>query len=573
MMKKEITIINQSAEMDKISQKNKEISEKYEISENLRKSQKESLEELKKSLLIMENQMAEAAGSSSNQLLIAEEKSKENEGLQNQILELTSTLSASQTENKEHVKEISILKELITESIRIKESLEYDIEEGKLKITELAAEVARVTELNNEMSSRVEKQLSFLTLSDAKVVEVQEEMKDLVRSLVVLEASKEEESAEFQSHIEKLVSEIQEKETLFNNLKDENLVLHSTLDAEKMKCHDLESKIVEIKTDPILCVVEPAEATEGLGEGGKETEGMGDSEGDELSNLRFQLGAAQQVIDRYNTIDSQKNSLLEEIEILKVSKGELEEHLSELETQLSTAVVTALSNEAAAKTEIETHLHETFRLASEVQGLQVMVEQQTEEIVHLQSQSQSTSGSPRSPRGSFITNKCLSTDDVIEDARPDLPVQNGVILPDNAMTDIDIQEVNKKDTRVEADRVIDGAGQGQSSGLKIKIEQLNQQIQDQNEQIQNRNQQIQGQKQQIQNLSEEVQEASSLLELKSKELLTATAALAASEEQTSALLLQIEGQRLEYLEKDDLISQVLDGKKTLEEEIKRFLGG
>jgi chromosome segregation ATPase len=552
MMKKEITIINQSAEMDKISQKNKEISEKYEISENLRKSQKESLEELKKSLQMMEDEMSDAAGSYNNQLMIAEGKTKENEGLQNQILELTESLLAAETEHKGHIKEIERLTDSMTESLRITVSLESTIEESKLKITELEEEVARVTELNNELSMSNEKQEALLTLSDAKIVEVQEEMKDLVKSLVVLEASKEEESAESQSHIEKLVNEVHEKDASYNSLKDENFALQSTLQMEKMKCLELESKIAQIETDSILCVEEAAETTEGMGEG------VGGSEGDEVSSLRSQLDAAQQVIDQYNTIDSQKSSLLNEIEGLQVSKRELQEHLSELETQLSTAVVTALSNEAAAKTEIDTHQYETFRLLSEIQGLQVVVEQQTEEIVYLQSQSQSTTGSPRSPRGSFVTSRLLSTDDVIEDARPDLPVQNGLILSDDILTDIDIEIVNKNE--------IEAAGQAQSESVKIEIELLNQQIQGQNQQIQDQNQRIQS-------LSEQVQEASSLLEGKNKELLTATAALAASEAQTSSLLLQIEAQRLEYLEKDDLISQVLDGKKTLEEEIKRFLGG
>jgi chromosome segregation ATPase len=551
MMKKEITIINQSAEMDKISQKNKEISEKYEISENLRKSQKESLEELKKSLQMMEHQTSEAAGSYSNQLLIAEGKTKENEGLQNQILELSNSLSAAETENEGHVKEIERLKDSMTESLRLTESLKSNIEEGKLKVTQLEEEVARVMELNIELSMSNEKQQALLTLSDAKIVEVQEEMKDLVHSLVVLEASKEEESAEFQSHIEKLVNEVQEKEASFNSLKDENFALQSTLQIEKMKSLDLESKVAQIETDPILCVEEAAETTEGMGEG------AGGSEGDEVSSLRSQLDAAQLVIDQYNTIDSQKSSLLNEIVGLQVSKRELQEQLSELETQLSTAVVTALSNEAAAKTEIDTHQYETFRLLSEIQGLQVVVEQQTEEIVYLQSQSQSTTGSPRSPRGAFVTNRLLSTDDVIEDARPDLPVQNGLILSDDILTDIDIENVNKNE--------IEAAGQAQSERVKIEIEQLNQRIQGQN-------QHIKDQDQRIQSLSEQVQEASSLLEEKNKELLTATAALAASETQTSSLLQQIEAQRLEYLEKDDLISQVLDGKKTLEEEIKRFLG-
>lgn len=561
MMKKEITIINQSAEMDKISHKNKEISEKYEISENLRKSQKESIEELKKQLYTIENNMSDAAGSSNNQLLIMEGKTKENEELKTHILELTNSLSLATTQNDGYAKEVERLNELNTESVKTKESSDIIIEENKLRMVELQEMIAQVEQSNKELTLSNVKQQDLLTLSEIKIEEVEEEMKDLVKSLVALEASKDDESAEFQSHIDKLVNEIQEKETTCNNLKDENFSLLSTLQIEKIRCHNLEGKIAQIESDSVLRGLGSSEGVlegEEKGEGNREVEVKGESKGDEVSSLRLQLDAAQQIIDQYNTVDNQKSSLLEEIEGLKVSKRELEEHLSELETQLSTSVVTALSNEAAAKTEIETHLYETFRLASEVQGLQVVVEQQTEEIVYLQSQS--TSESPRSTRGSF-SNKYLSNDDVILEVRPELAVLNGLKASDEMFTDIDIVNVNEHDIIIEptADHhILDcGAGQGQSDNIELK--ELNQQIQDQN--------------QQIQSLSEQAQEMSHLLEAKSAELLSVTAALTASEAEMNTLIKHTEAQRLEYLEKDDLISQVVDGKKALEEEIKRFLGG
>ena len=563
MMKKEITIINQSAEMDKISHKNKEISEKYEISENLRKSQKESIEELKKQLHTIENNMSDAAGSSNNQLLIMEGKTKENEELKTQILELTNSLSLATTQNDGYAKEIERLNEFNTESVKTKESSDTIIEENKLRVVELEEMIAQVEQSNKDLTLSNVKQQDLLTLSEIKIEEVEEEMKDLVKSLVALESSKEDESAEFQSHIDKLVNEIQEKETTCNNLKDENFSLQSTLQIEKIKCHNLDGKIAQIESDSVLRGLGSSEGVlegEGKGEGNREVEGKGkgESEGDEVSSLRLQLDAAQQIIDQYNTVDNQRCSLLEEIEGLKVSKKELEEHLSELETQLSTAVVTALSNEAAAKTEIETHLYETFRLASEVQGLQVVVEQQTEEIVYLQSQS--TSESPRSTRGSF-SNKYLSNDDVILEVRPELAVLNGLKASDEMFTDIDIENVNKHDIIIEppADHHILDSGAGQGQIDNIAVQELNQQIQDQN--------------QQIQSLSERAQEMSHLLETKSAELHSVTAALTASEAEMSTLIKHTEAQRLEYLEKDDLISQVVDGKKALEEEIKRFLGG
>lgn len=530
MMKKEITIINQSAEMDKISQKNKEMSEKYEISENLRKSQKESIEELKRKLQTIEDNLSDAVGISNSHLLIVEGKTKENDGLQNRILELTNFLSSAESENVEFVKETERLNHCITESLRTSGSMELNIEEGRLKVTELEGELDRVNDLNNGLSLSNEKQQELLALSDAKIEEVQEEMKDLVKSLVVLEASKEEEIAEFQSHIEKLVHEIQEKEGTYGSLREELSAVQSSLQEERTKSHDLQSRILCIESNPHS---HATERVDGSGEGPGVGVGSGDSavEGDEVSSLRSQLDAAQQIIDQYNAIDSQKHSLLHEIEGLRVCKGQLEENLSELETQLSTAVVTALSNEAAAKTEIETHLYESFRLASEVQGLQLVVEQQTEEIVFLQSRS-------ASPRGSFTSNIHLSGD-VMEGVRPEIAVFRSLISSDDKLINTDIG--NRNDIK------------------NIEIEQLSQQIQNQNEQIQG--------------LSEEVQEASRQLEEKTKELLTASAALASGEAETASLVQQMDALRLEYLEKDDLISQVLDGKKTLEEEIKRFLGG
>jgi chromosome segregation ATPase len=568
MMKKEITIINQSAEMDKISHKNKEISEKYEISENLRKSQKESIEELKRQLHTIENNMSDAAGSSNNQLLIMEGKTKENEELKTQILELTNSLSVATSQNDGYAKEIERLKEFNTESVKTKESSDIIIEENKLRVEELQEMIAQIEQSNKELTISNVKQQDLLTLSEIKIEEVEEEMKDLVKSLVALEASKDDESAEFQSHIDKLVNEIQEKETTCNNLKDENFSLQSTLQIEKIKCHNLEGKIAQIESDSVLKGLGSAEGLvegEEKDEGNREVKGKGESEGDEVSSLRSQLDAAQQIIDQYNAVDNQRCSLLEEIEGLKVSKKELEEHLTELETQLSTVVVTALSNEAAAKTEIETHLYETFRLASEVQGLQVVVEQQTEEIVYLQSQS--TSESPRSTRGSFTSNKYLSNDDVILEVRPELAVLNGLKASDEMFTDIDIENINKHDIIIEptadSDILNSGTGQGQIDNIGVQV--LNQQIQDQNQQIQDQNQRIQS-------LSEQAQEMSHLLETKSAELLHVTAALTASEAELSTLIKHTEAQRLEYLEKDDLISQVVDGKKALEEEIKRFLG-
>ena len=543
MMKKEITIINQAAELEKITQKNKEILEKYDISESLRKSQKENIEELKKKILTIEAQIIETAGNTNSQLLIAQGQNKENEGLQNHILELENSLLSNKSEIEEYVKDIQRLNEAAAESLKITIILNTDIEERTLKITELEDKIVYLETSNKELREGDLKQQHFLSLSDSRIEEIEEEMRDLVKSLVALEVAKEEERIEFESHIEKLVNEMQERETAVSALKDESSALQSELQIERIKSLNLENKIASVDTHNFTAP------------GTRESEGK--DSGSDIIHRSAEHSAVQQALEQSTAEGGLKYSLLEEIEGLKMSKKELEEQLAELETQLSTVVVTALSNEAAAKTEIETHLYEAFRLASEVQGLQIVVEQQTEEIVYLQSQS--TGGSPRAS----FTSRHSAMDDIVEEVERDFNVEDELAVSDDVFAEIDMEGafVGKDGDDMIRDQTGGHTDRSESEGMGEPERGL-----------ENAGSEIQRLRDEIQGLTDRAQEMDQVLADRREDLVSATAALEASEAETSALIQAAESKRLEYLEKDDLISQVVEGKKTLEEEIKRFLG-
>ena len=252
LMKKEITIINLSQDVESATKNNESLTKEWGLSQEKRLILEKSIIELneKNELLDVELRDLNATlfeiNGSSVPREISDEKIRE---VSNRVGELEGILDLRNQENNELKNEVLKLNEALLlsseESNRIQDEMKLKYtSENQIQSEVLSTSINNLEKDKEDLSNVLEKEKENNQISNDKICEIRNEMNDLVASLLSLEKSKQEENSEAQAHIEKLTDELQEMSLKKNILSDENSKLQNSLDAVLLKNKELENNLI-----------------------------------------------------------------------------------------------------------------------------------------------------------------------------------------------------------------------------------------------------------------------------------------------------------------------------------------
>ena len=583
VMKKEIVIINQTSQIAKLTNSNKDLAsalEKAKIEQELNVTEllqlRTSIEDMRvnETLLLESNGMKlekekqedrvkeeeeeelrvkELQGEEERvrERKTADEKKQEEEQEQRRVGDLENQAVRDQMQNRidelcVHVTnantEIGILN---TEIVQLQTDMSNTLEntaKDKAAISSATSlqnekyehEIEALKEVTTEHMAVIAKQLTLLNASDEKLSTVQEEMKDLVTSLLKLEAGKEEETSEMQHHIEQLSDDILELQEKCNALKDETFVLKSNLQNEKLKSFNLENKQI---TDELNAV----------------STAVGGSESEDIRTLKSELQLANEMINKLTTELSESKEAKNEVDELRKSGKELESNVGEMEGQLRTAVVTALTNEITAKTEIEALEFEKIHLQQKIAELGASLKEQSELLESLQSSSTSLTGAEGEGEGEV---------GVIE-----LEMEGGEREREGGEGDVSGLIENGNETK--------HTSNGADISISVEHDKGKDEDEEQNAHASNSNDndaRVQDLGLKILDLECKVQDLSLALAEKESEYGNQSTQLTDALAEVEFMRNENESNRMEYQQKDDLILEIVEAKHSLEVEIQTFLG-
>ena len=251
LMKKEIMIINLTQEMESSTKNNESLTKEWGLSQEKRAILEKSIVELneKNELLDVELRDLNATlfeiNGSSVPREISDEKIRE---VSDRVGELEGILELRNQEINEFKSEVFKLSEALQlsseESNRVQDEIKLKYSsDNQIQSEVLSTSINNLEKDNEDLLNKLEKEKENSQISNDKIYEIENEMKDLVASLLSLEKSKEEENSEAQAHIEKLSDELQETLLEKNILSDENSILQNTFDAILIKNKELEKNL------------------------------------------------------------------------------------------------------------------------------------------------------------------------------------------------------------------------------------------------------------------------------------------------------------------------------------------
>jgi chromosome segregation ATPase len=331
LMKKEIIIINLTQELESSTKNNESVTKEWSLSQEKRNYLENTVQELTEKNQILDvklkdlNATLSEMNENKNSKAITDEKISV---VNNRIKELEEILDLRNQEYDGLKNEVGRLNDALQKSVvdcenvqEVQDKLNDQQKENEIQAEKFLSSIHNLETEKEFLTNELMKETESTQNSNEKIIEIENEMKDLVASLLSLEKAKEEEHSEAQMHIEKLSDEMQEMVMKRSVLIDENATLQNNLESLLLKNKELESKLLSNQKS------EKDNSNNELS--------INQMNSEKIESLESALLAANNQINSYTQQLQENEVSLNEMKNIKDNEILMQNRISDLENQIS----------------------------------------------------------------------------------------------------------------------------------------------------------------------------------------------------------------------------------------------
>ena len=408
LMKKEIIIINLTQELESSTKNNESVTKEWSLSQEKRNYLENTVQELTEKNQILDVKLKDLnvtlleMNENTNSKAITDETISV---VNNRIKQLEEILDLRNQEYDGLKNEVNRLNDALQKSVVDCENVQevQDKLNDQQKENEIQAEkfLSSINNLENEkevLTNELMKEKENTQNRNEKIIEIENEMKDLVASLLSLEKAKGEEHTEAQTHIDKLSDEMQEMVIKRSVLIDENATLQNNLESLLLQNKELESDLQSNQRS------EKDNSNDELS--------INQMNSEKIESLESAILTANNQINSYTQQLQENEVSLNEIQNMKDNERLMQNRISDLENQISEmdtnlSIITernAKDKEEREENGIEAgsdREKERTDLESKIQDLHTQLTESKEEVRSLRDQQLFPPPSPQSSSSSL----------------------------------------------------------------------------------------------------------------------------------------------------------------------------
>ena len=407
LMKKEMIIINLTQELESSTKNNESVTKEWSLSQEKRNYLENTAKELTEKNQILDEKLKDLNATllemneNKNSKAITDEKFSV---VNDRIKELEEILDVRNQEYDVLKNEVSRLNDALQKSVvdcenvqEVQDKLNDQQKENEIQAEKFLSSIHNLENVKQILTNELMKEKENTQNSNEKIIEIENEMKDLVASLLSLEKAKEEEHTEAQLHIEKLSDEMEEMVMKRSVSIDENATLQNNLESLLLKNKELESNLLSNKDS------EKDNSNNELS--------INQMNSEKIESLESSLLTANNQINSYTQQLQENDVSLNEMKNMKDNEVLMQNRVSDLESQIgemnmNLSIITERNvkdkeeREESGREAGMDREKEKSDLESKIQGLHTQLAESQEEIRSLRDEQPFP---PQSPQSSSLS--------------------------------------------------------------------------------------------------------------------------------------------------------------------------